>query len=417
MQCAILCGGLGTRLGALTADTPKPLLSVAGEPFLETLIFELGRQGIRKILLLAAFRSEQIEAFATASPAAKRFGVTVEVAVEPDRAGTGGALWHARERLEDRFFLVNGDTWFDVPVLALSSAMARASDKILGAVALRRVENVSRYGAVELSDGVLTAFAEKRATAVPGYINGGVWCLSKEMLDFLGPQSSLESDAISLLAPQGRLLGQCFDDAYFIDIGIPETYARAQVELPAQRRRPAAFLDRDGVLNEDLNYVGSRDRFHFISNAARAVARLNAAGYYVFVVTNQAGIGRGHYAEEDHMDLMAYIAEQLALEGAHIDDHRYCAFHPDAIVERFKGAHPWRKPEPGMLLDLIEQWPVDVSRSFIIGDRETDLAAGAAAGVCGHLFSGGDLDSFVKQILARPAPQVSMPAGVSSPSV
>ena len=117
MQCAILCGGLGTRLGQLTAETPKPLLAVDGTPFLETLLFELGRQGIRRVLLLAAFRSDKITAFVQTSAAVQRFSLDVSIAVEPDRAGTGGALWHAREQLDDWFYLINGDTWFDIPLL------------------------------------------------------------------------------------------------------------------------------------------------------------------------------------------------------------------------------------------------------------------------------------------------------------
>ncbi|SDA36904.1 HAD-IIIA family hydrolase [Sphingomonas sp. NFR15] len=403
IQCVILCGGLGTRLGTLTAETPKPLLPVGGAPFIEALVFELGRQGIRKVLLLAAFKSEQIELFAANSPAAHRFGMAIEVAVEPDRAGTGGALWHARHRLDDRFLLINGDTWFDIPVLSLWAAMTDAPAEIVGAVALRQVEDASRYGAVTFDRGRVTAFAEKSPDALSGYINGGVYCFAKGVLDLLGPQSSLEINALAVLASRHALLGLPFDEAYFIDIGIPETYERSQAEVPAHQRRPAAFLDRDGVLNEDLDYVGSRERLHFVPGAARALARLNRAGYYVFVVTNQAGIGRGFYTEADHLDLMEHMADELAKQGAHIDDHRYCPFHPDASVERFRGAHPWRKPEPGMLLDLIEKWPVEIGRSFIIGDRETDLAAGAAAGVRGFLFAERNLEAFVEGILEAEA--------------
>ncbi|WP_276318194.1 HAD-IIIA family hydrolase [Sphingomonas crocodyli] len=399
MQCAILCGGLGTRLGSLTADTPKPLLAVDGQPFLENLVFELGRQGVRKLLLLAAFRSEQIEAFAANSIAAKRFAMDIDVAVEPEQAGTGGALWHARAQLDDRFFLLNGDTWFDIPILQLWSAMNQAAPDTLGAIALRQVEDASRYGAVEVDGLLLTAFHEKHPKAGPGYINGGVYCLSKDIINFGGPQSSLEIDTLANLAPQQKLLGIRFDGAYFIDIGIPETYERAQIEIPAQRRRPAVFLDRDGVINEDLAYVGSRDRFRLITGAASAIARLNLEHYYVFVVTNQAGIGRGYYSESDHLDVMLYLGEQLALEGAHIDDHRYCAYHPDATVEQFRGTHPWRKPEPGMLLDIMTHWPINAEESFIVGDRDSDLAAGINAGIDGHLFPGGDLRTFIDEVL------------------
>src|SRR5215813_1895149 len=116
-QAAILCGGRGTRLGAITADIPKPLLPVGGIPFLDVLLFELARHGIRRILLLAGFQAHRIVEYATSTPLKARFGLEIVVSVESQPAGTGGALWHARDRLEDRFFLLNGDSWFDVNLL------------------------------------------------------------------------------------------------------------------------------------------------------------------------------------------------------------------------------------------------------------------------------------------------------------
>src|SRR5215469_18379171 len=97
-QAAILCGGLGTRLGGLTAQIPKPLLSVGETPFLDVLLFELGRHGLRRILLLAGFAADRILNYAATTPLKKQFGLEIEVLVEPEPAGTGGAVWHARDR-------------------------------------------------------------------------------------------------------------------------------------------------------------------------------------------------------------------------------------------------------------------------------------------------------------------------------
>src|SRR5262245_11143515 len=113
-QAVILCGGLGSRLGRLTEETPKPLLPVSGRPFLEVLLSELGRQGFRDILLLAAFQSHKVRSFAVSSLEAARFGLRIEISVERERSGTGGALWHARELLSETFLVLNGDTWFDI---------------------------------------------------------------------------------------------------------------------------------------------------------------------------------------------------------------------------------------------------------------------------------------------------------------
>lgn len=170
--------------------------------------------------------------------------------------------------------------------------------------------------------------------------------------------------------------------------------------------RPAIFLDRDGVLNHDLGYVGTPERFVWIPGAREAVAACNAAGALVFLATNQSGVARGLYTEADVDALHRHVAAGLAAAGGRLDDVRYCPYHPEAPLARYRQAHPWRKPEPGMLLDLIRSWPVDVARSHLVGDRETDLAAGRAAGLRSHLFPGGNLLDFLRGagILARPEP-------------
>src|SRR5690242_197588 len=145
-QAAILCRGLGIRLESPTAQRPTPLLPVDGAPFLDTLLFELGRHGVKRVLLLAGHLAPQIIDYAASTPLKARFGLEIEVLVEPERAGTGGAIWHARDRLEDVFFVLNGDSWFDINLLELGVRLAE-SPSAKAAVALRCLTGTSRSGA------------------------------------------------------------------------------------------------------------------------------------------------------------------------------------------------------------------------------------------------------------------------------
>lgn len=396
-QAVILCGGLGTRLGHLTADTPKPLLHIGGVPFLEVLIREVSRSGIRRFLLLAGHLGSQVETFASALQAKLGDGFSLETLIENEPAGTGGAVFGALERLDDLFVLLNGDSFFDFPLHRLGPLIQPG---ILGAAALRKVEDVSRYGEVFTEGRLVSKFIEKSGVPRAGLINGGVYLLRKEAIAEIGAKSSLERDLLPKLAETGRLSGEALD-GFFIDIGLPETYEEAGRVLNAHRHRPAVFFDRDGVLNRDTGHVGTIERWEWTDGATNAIRRLNEAGFYVFIVTNQAGIAKNKYSIEEYWALRDSVRAYVYQNHAQIDDERFCPYHPDGTVEKWRGASNWRKPEPGMINDLLSVWPVDRDKSLLIGDKMSDLEAAQAAAIRGYMFEGGNLDEFVEDLLAH----------------
>jgi D-glycero-D-manno-heptose 1,7-bisphosphate phosphatase len=394
-QCVILLGGLGTRLGELTREMPKPLLEVAGGPFVDILVREACRRGFTDILLLAGHAAPVVESFVAARRASLPAGVSLDMVVESEPLGTGGAVRHALDQLHDRFLLMNGDTWFDFNWLELTLASPDAA-----VIAARKVPLADRYEHLAIDgEGRVTAILPRGSREGGAIINGGLYILNKTDIAGFDGKFSIEGDLLPHLVAEGRLMAQAHE-GFFIDIGVPDSLAFARETIAEQLRRPALFLDRDGVINHDDNYVGTPDRVRWMDGAIAAVRAANAAGAYVFVVTNQAGVAKGHYQERDVLALHRWMAEVMRSEGAHVDDWRYCPYHTEAIVPAYRQAHPWRKPEPGMLLDLMAHWPVITERSLMVGDQPSDMAAAAAAGVASHRFSPGNLAEAIAPWLA-----------------
>lgn len=227
-QAVFLVGGLGTRLGELTRTTPKPLVEVAGRPFLDWLVDETLRQGVRDVLLLSGYRASQIE---TAMARLADQGVKLTHSVEPEPLGTAGALAHAREHLAEDFLLLNGDSLFRVD---LADLIRPGAPDALVRLSLRQEADAGRYGSVQLDGERVTGFAEKLVseTPTPGLINGGVYWMRREVVEALPPgPSSLERDVLPALVAAGRVEGRVYD-APFIDIGVPESLALAQTYVP-----------------------------------------------------------------------------------------------------------------------------------------------------------------------------------------
>ncbi|HVQ72343.1 MAG TPA: HAD-IIIA family hydrolase [Bradyrhizobium sp.] len=395
-QAVILIGGLGTSSDKIIGSVPKPLLAVAGKPFLDYILDELARYPtVQDILLLADDQAGQV----VDRYAGRRWrGASISVVSAPARMGTGGALKFAAPRLDRKFLLLNGHSFFDFNLLDLA---APARTPAIVRMALKRDETGDRYGRVLLDRDFITKFLP--AGVLNGPINSGAYCVDRDVLSFIdeGP-CSLEQAVFPHLAETGQLRATAYD-GFFVDIGVPADLVRAQSELPARVRRPAVFFDRDGVLNIDKGYVHKIEDFEWVAGAREAIKLCNDRGYLTFVVTNQAGVARGYYGVEDIQTLHDWMNRDLAEIGAHIDEFQYCPYHEEGVVAEWRQASDRRKPAPGMILDCLKGWPVRKESSLLIGDMPHDLQAADAAGISGHLFRGGDLLSFIRPLLGADA--------------
>jgi len=360
-------------------------LVIDGRPFLEIVIEEIARQGVTRFLVLDSSDGTRTRTLTAKLADALGLELTVEVVSGVDPSDGLRMLGAIGDRLADPFYFIDGDTWSEVPLAALVRAASEKPDA-LGVVAVSRT-------ATDVDDAVrgLLDGADSRSTAT------GIGLFRLALFD---AAPSLDATGLDALVARGSFMALA-SDAYVLDLRRDFDRERAEIEIPQRRRRPALFLDRDGVINSDDGYIGSVDRFAWIDGAREAIHRANRLGYYVFVVTNQSGIARGYFTEEDYRSVKDHVRAGLAEIGAHIDDERYCPFHEDGVVDAYRRESDLRKPHPGMLVELMRRWPVDLSRSLMVGDKESDLAAATAAGIRGHLFSGGNLDAFLEPLLVE----------------
>jgi D-glycero-D-manno-heptose 1,7-bisphosphate phosphatase len=397
-QCAILAGGLATRLGTISREVAKPVLEVGERPFLAWLMRDLQRFGVEEFVILTGHLAgavrDAVEHAADSLP--KRTSLVFSEEKSP--AGTAGALRQARAKLAERFLLCNGDSIFDANLATLLHDSAADDAATLGRLMLRDLPDASRYGVVELRQDNVVAFRERPAEGQPGTINAGIYALHHDVLDHCPKVGSLERDVLPALAGAGRLRGT-LGHGFFVDIGEPIDLEKARHDLTAVLTRPALLLDRDGVLNVDHGYVGTRDRWDWVDGALDAVKFATDHGWHVFVITNQSGVARGYYSEEQVATLMGWAADEARRHGGTIDDWRSCPFHPEATVPAYRRASEWRKPRPGMIVSLIASWGLTPAHCLLIGDQSIDLEAARNAGIRGELFPGGNLASFLRPLL------------------
>lgn len=391
MEAIILAGGFGTRLKPCVEDLPKPLAPVGGRPFLEYLLDYLYINGVHRTVISTGYMAEKIE-----EAIGNRYrGMTVDYCREDTPLGTGGAIKKALGMCKEPYAaVINGDTFFDVDLFEMSRAHSESGCPIT--MAAKMLKNVERSGFIEISDGKLCGFCEKGVQGA-GLINGGIYIIDKNALDAVNEEKfSFEKQVFETLLMSVRVFES---DAYFIDIGIPEEFARANSQtemLKSKRKRRAVFLDRDGTVNVDTGHLYRIEDFEFLPDADKAVARFKKNGYLVIVITNQAGIAKNLYTAEDVDALHGYIDSLLMREHSVVaDGYYYCPHHPQAVLAEFRKVCDCRKPEPGLVLKAVSDFAaigaeIDLENSVAIGNRRSDLLAGINAGVKKTVLIGSD---------------------------
>jgi len=371
MEAIILAGGLGTRLRSVVSEVPKCMAPVAGKPFLWYLLTYLARYPeVGRVVLSVGYLREVI--FDWVRSVAGQFPFPIDYAVEEVPLGTGGGIRLALSKcMSDDVLVLNGDTMFDVDLRRLFESHVQHPDAAV-TLSLRPMQQFDRYGRVSMDDAhVITRFHEKQYCE-DGLINGGVYLISRSRLDLsaLPERFSFEKEVFEPHVQLRDLYGYV-SDGFFIDIGIPEDYQRAQFEFLARYcSYDTLLLDRDGTINvrRSNDYVKTWQEFQFRPEFLRWASLLGHTFRRVFIVTNQRGIGRGVMTEEALHDIHGRMCKILSTDyGLHVDDIFYATGVDDT--------DPRRKPQTGMWQALLEAYPdVQAERTVMIGDGDVDEA-------------------------------------------
>ena len=395
----VLAGGFGTRLQALVKEVPKPMAEISGKPFLQYLLSYLQAQGICKAILSVGYKWETVK---------KHFGdsygeIKLDYSVEEGPLGTGGAILKAVQSSEEKeFFVFNGDSFFNID---LKEFHLRASTEDVGlSLALKRMRNFDRYGVVRTDASHRIISFEEKKFCEEGDISGGIYILKRELFSGMNlpKKFSFEKDVMEKYYRELFFSGFSFDD-YFIDIGIPEDYMRAQEELPQILSRHFSpltshpsplsidktwilFLDRDGVINKkiDGDYVRNLNQFEWLDGVPQAFLQLSGIFGRIFIVSNQQGIGKGLMTMQQVETIHNHIIKSIHDLGGRIDA---IYFAPQLKSENSS----YRKPGIGMALQAKKDFPeIDFTKSIMVGDSMSDMEFGKAAGMKTVLITHGN---------------------------
>ena len=405
MKVIIMAGGRGTRISAITSEIPKPMIKIEGKPVLEWEIECLRNQGFTDIILTVSYMANQIiDYFGNGN----NFGVIIDYFVEEIPLGNAGALFKIRNKLDDDFLLLNADSIFDIDF----NRFVDAHRKKRALVTLFTHPNSHPYDSgliIANPDGSVEQWLTKEDERPEFYknrVNAGLHLINPSVLDMVDSNHELRetksSDKEVVKADLDRqvlkpLCGThkmfCYDSPEYVkDMGTPERFYAVSNDYKngtiaaknLKNKQKAIFLDRDGTINKYVGFLRDTDEFELIDGVAEAIKRINASGYLVIVVTNQPVIARGELSWEELDEIHNKMETLLGIGGAYLDGIYFCPHHPhkgyEGEVAELKIDCDCRKPKSGMLIQAAEDFNIDLSNSWMVGDSENDIKAGKAAG-------------------------------------
>ena len=430
LKTVIMAGGRGTRISSVAGDIPKPMIRIGDKPVLEHELECLRDQGFTDILITVGHLGHVIMDYfgdgSGASPVTgKPFGVNISYYVETEPLGNAGALLQLKEALTEDFLLLNADAMFDVDF----NRFVQYHNQNGGLVTLFTHPNSHPYDSgliVTDARGCVTQWLTKEDPRPEFYrncVNAGLHILSPKVLDVEISTQKVDLDR-QLLKPLGGS-GKMFaysSPEYVKDMGTPERYADVCADYESGKIRArnlknpqrAIFLDRDGTINQYVGFLRNPSEFSLLPGVAEAIRKINASGNLAILVTNQPVIARGEVTQEMLHQIHNKMETLLGEQGAYLDAIYYCPHHPHkgypGEIAELKIDCDCRKPKPGMLKKAEAAYGIDLAGSWMIGDSDSDIAAGRAAGCqtalicdvckdCGQTVTVNSLLDFVDRIL------------------
>jgi D,D-heptose 1,7-bisphosphate phosphatase len=363
----ILAGGRGSRIKNLTNIIPKPLIKFKNKPVLSLILNHISKYNFNKITILAGYKGAQIY---------KKYHnkyynfIKINCIIEKKRSGTWGALFKVRKKIKKNFILINGDTIFNANLENFLKFQLKKEDMVMLISNNHLYEENKKLTNIKI-DRKNNIIFDKNSS----FINSGYYYISRKIFKkkYLNKES-LENDVIPELIKEKRIKG-LVENKIIIDIGTKNNLINARRIIPEITTKPAVFFDRDGVINYNYGHVFKFKNFKFKPGIIKTFKFLSKKNIYIFIVTNQAGIAKGLYTIKDFHILHKKIKEYLANKKIFINDVKFCPFHPQATIKKYKKISNYRKPGNLMIEEIFFDWNILRTKSFMIGDSVSDKLA------------------------------------------